>query len=417
MKPTHDKSAPLTILDRARTLADSAKAVLSSSRWNQATALAWALTAVGILYGVFKEPYRKANFGCYLLAGNQWIHGKPLYLEDWGGFIYSPIIAAFFSPFTLVSVPAANVIWRILSITVLLASVAYVLVKGPFRAVAARHRVFVFLALLPLSIGNLDRGQANPLVLALMLVSITAASRQSWNLAVLAIGLATYFKIYPVAVGLLLCVVSPRQVTWRLLAVLILLGLLPFALQHPHYVATEYQSWFQTRAADNRLVYSITEAPLDLWFLLVRWGNLPLNQTYYRVLEILGGGMIATFCWFAARRGWDNARLIGGLYVLASLWMILLGPSTESATYLLLAPVACIGLVQAFAFRGHPFLRILATAAFILLLIGIARNHLMAHTKSTYLLASQPLGALLFLAYSIGWLKNENMWLKDSCAN
>ena len=396
MKPTHDKLLPLTIPDRARTLADTAKAVLSSSRWNQATALAWALTAAGILFGVFKEPYRKANFGCYLLAGNQWIHGKPLYLGDWGGFIYSPIIAAFFSPFTLVSEPAANVIWRILSITVLLSSVAYVLVKGPFRAVATRHRVFVFLAMLPLSIGNLDRGQANPLVLALLLVSITAASRERWNLAVIAIGFATYFKIYPLAVALLLCVVSPRHVTWRLIIVLLLLGLLPFALQHPRYVAAEYRSWFETRAADNRLVYSLSGAPLDLWYLLVRLGNLPLSQTLYRVVEIMGGAMIAVFCRVATRRGWNNTRVLGGLFVLASLWMILLGPSTESATYILLAPVASIGLVQAFAFRNHTLMRVLAAGAFTLLLVGIARNHLFAATKSPYLLATQPLGAVLF---------------------
>lgn len=409
--PPQNPPAPQTLFDRAQAFVDLAIRTLLSSRWNRVTTIAWAVATVGILYGVFKEPYRKANFGCYLLAGDQWMHGEPLYLGPWGGFIYSPIVAAFFSPFTFVSEPTANLIWRILSITVLLASVAYVLVKGPFHAVRTRHRAFVFLAMLPLSIGNLDRGQANPLVLALLLVSITAASRGRWNLAVIAIGLATYFKIYPLAVGLLLCVVAPRHVTWRLIIVLILLGLLPFALQHPHYVATEYRSWFETRAADNRLVYSNNQAPLDLWFLLVRIGKLPLTQTLYRAAEVAGGAMIAVFCWLATRRGWDNARLMGGLFVLASLWMILLGPSTESASYLLLAPVASIGLVQAFAFRNQTLMRVLAATAFALLLVGIARNHLFAHMKNPYLLATQPLGAILFLGYSIGWLRNGKMWV------
>ncbi len=404
---------PQKTLGRARGWVASGWSSLSSSPANRLAAIAWVLATAGILYVVIRQPYRQANFGCYFLAGRQWIAGEPLYLGAWGGFIYSPIVAAFYSLFAFLPEPHANFIWRALSIGVLLGSVAYALDKGPFSTVAPRNRAFVFLALLPFSIGNLDRGQANPLVLALMLVSVTAATRQHWNVATLTIGIAAYFKIYPLAVGMLYCVVSPRRTIWRLLAVLVLLGLLPFALQHSDYVATEYRSWFETRAADNRLVYSINQAPLDLWFLVVRLGGLPLNQNHYRILEVIGGGAIAVFCWVARSRGWKHQRLIGGLFVFATLWMVVLGPSTEDATYLLLAPLVCIGLVQAFAFRLPPPTKVIAVTAFALLLLGVVRVHLIARTQNPFLLSCQPLAALVFIAFSVAWLRNAGMWESD----
>ena len=398
------------IPDKTRGFLGGMAGFLSGSRWNQATVLAWAVATAGILLRVLMNPGRQAVFGSYLIAGDQWMHGLPLYLGPWGGFIYSPLIAAFLSPFTLVPEPVANLAWRILSITALLASLGYVLTKGPFRSVLPGNRVFVFLAMLPFSIGNLDRGQANPLLLALLLLSISAAHNAHWTLAVAAVVIATYLKIYPLAIGLLFCVISPRRVPWKLAVFVIVFGLLPFALQNPHYVAAEYRSWFGTRLADNRFAYPINNAPLDLWFLLVRLGKLSFSETAYRAVEILGGATVAVACNLMQRHKWDRTRLMAGLFILATIWIILLGPSTESATYLLLAPLASIGLVQAFTLPCGTSMRALISIAFALLSAGILRGHLMAHTKNMYILAAQPLGAIVFLAYAIQWLRNERMW-------
>jgi hypothetical protein len=50
---------------------------------------------------------------------------------------------------------------------------------------------------------------------------------------------------------LLLVLLYPRQLGWRLAVILVLLGALSFTLQQPAYVFEQYQRWF---ALERRII-------------------------------------------------------------------------------------------------------------------------------------------------------------------
>src|SRR5262249_58465134 len=92
-------------------------------------------------------------------------------------------------------------------------------------------------------IGNIFNAQPNPLVCALMLTGVAAFAREHYGLAAAAIVGATLFKVYPISLGLLLCVVEPRRFGPRLLLAVAIGGAIPFALQSPDYVSRQFEGW------------------------------------------------------------------------------------------------------------------------------------------------------------------------------
>src|SRR5207237_312863 len=104
---------------------------------------------------------------------------------------------------------------------------------GPFTGSRAS---LLFLLMLPLAVGSLNNGQSNALVLGLLLTTVTGAATERWGLAASCTALATLFKLYPIALGLLMAATFPRRFAGRLVLALLVGLALPFALQQPHYV-------------------------------------------------------------------------------------------------------------------------------------------------------------------------------------
>ena len=254
--------------------------------------------------------------------------------------------------------------------------------------------------MLPLSLASLDVAQANSAVIGLLLMAAAAAKHERWMLSAGAISVATYLKIYPLAFGLLLCIYEPRRMTWRLVLMLALFGLFSLALQNPHYVIGQYQDWIRTRTADDRRLYSMRHAPLDLWYLLVRIGHLPLSEHLYEAVQVLSGAAAAIYCLRAARNG-----AIEAIILLCSCWMILLGPATESYTYAIFAPAVCLGLVS--AHRSQTRFGWLASLAFAILLGAQLKATLFSAWHSELFNGLRPLGALAFTGFAILWLRGR----------
>src|SRR5262249_18623794 len=104
-------------------------------------------------------------------------------------------------------------------------------------------RAVLLLLVLPLEIGSINNAQSNALVIGLLLLGVAAVADRRWNLAAVAVALACLFKLYPVAVGLLLAVLYPRRFSWRL-ALALAAGLaLPFLCQRSDYVINQYGGW------------------------------------------------------------------------------------------------------------------------------------------------------------------------------
>ena len=75
---------------------------------------------------------------------------------------------------------------------------------------------------------------------------------------------------------------------------------------------------------------------------------VPAAPTIYRLIQLGTAGALALFCAIQTYRGWATYRVLAGLFCLASIWMTLCGPATESYTYVLLAAPTILALVQSF---------------------------------------------------------------------
>jgi hypothetical protein len=377
--------------------------------WSICAWVVWTAIVVALILRPLLLSHRGTSFDTYQLAGSHWLHAEDVYTQ-WMGFVYSPVVAAFFAPFAWMPVSLANVLWRILNTAFLLGGLAAFLKAGLFAGIMEGNFGVLYLLLAPLAIGNIDISQANPLVEGLLLLAIAAVRNERWTAAAIWVAIATYFKIYPIAVGLLICVIAPRRFSWRMLIALLLLLLVPFIFQHWSYVWNQYHAWIATRASDDRRQWPIEKLPLDLWFLIHWVWHLPIPPKVYSLIQLGSAGALALFCAVQTIRGWAKTRILIGLFCLVSVWMTLCGPATESYTYLILAPAIVLALVQAFDGRQPALLRALVSAAYILQLLAVTRASFLPHFKPFWALSVLPFSALLFLAYALLWLFNNSLW-------
>src|SRR5262249_29652123 len=232
--------------------------------------------------------------------------------------------------------------------------------------------------------------------------AVVSAHRHQWTISAICLGLAAYLKIYPLSVGLLLVLLYPRQLGWRLLLVLGLMGVLSFLLQQPGYVLEQYQRWLGTRAVDDRRM-NMDIAPRD-FAMLLRACQINLSSRTFLVLQLLAGMGAAAVCVYGRTRDWSEERLMTAVFNLGTCWMLLFGPSTEDATYAMIAPPVALALVQGFGKEGiGGRMRSLICSSYAVLLLGLALNAFFSLKKTPYTMSVQPFGALMFLIYALIW--------------
>lgn len=377
--------------------------VKSLGGWNIGALAVWTIIFLGLAIRTLANPNRATAFTVYRLAGNHWLSAQYLY-GDWRGFVYSPLAAAFFAPLALLPPGWGNLCWTWLNAGIFLLGVCALLSSGIYPGIKPGFHGVVYLLLVPLVLGNLDTGQANPTVIGLLLLAVAAAPAERWSVAALCIAAATYLKIYPLAVGLILFLMAPRRLGWRLLLALLVLGILPFLFQHWSYVSQQYHEWISTRSADDRRLYPIKDVPLDLWFLLVRLGHLPVPSFVYSAFQVLSGGAIALFCLTGAWRHWAKERLLTGILAFVCIWMTLCGPATELQTYVLLAPAIVLTLTEAFFSSRSLWLRIGLLIVYLLMVLAVARTSFLPSQKGLWILTIQPVAAIVFLVFCLFWL-------------
>jgi glycosyl transferase family 87 len=377
--------------------------------WNAIALVLWTIALIVLLVRPLLLSQRGTSFDTYVLAGSHWLRGERVYTE-WMGFVYSPFVAAFFAPFAFLPTVIANVLWRLINSAVLLGGLAALLKVDLFPNIKGDRKGIGYLLMAPLAIGNIDISQANPLLAGLIMLAIAAVYTERWNSAALCIGIATLFKIYPLAVGLLICVIAPRRFAWRLLGMLLALALLPFLFQHWSYVSEQYRSWIATRTADNRRNWPAEKLPLDLWFVAYWVLHLPISQNVYTIVQLASAMALALFCAAATWKQWPAKRVLVGLFCFSAIWMTLCGPATESYTYMLLAAPAVLAFLQSLDLKQAFWIRGWIQASIALQFLAVARASFLPHFKPFWILAAQPISALLFLIYCVIWLFEGDYW-------
>jgi Glycosyltransferase family 87 len=378
----------------------------------------WLAVILGVTIRGMVAPHQNSVFLVFRDAGRAWVAGQPLYSHI-GKYLYSPLAAALFAPFSLLPDWAASAVWRLATGLAYLSAVLCWFARyqsyssSSSSSSSSVPTVLALALLLPLSIGNLNNGQVSPLIIALLICGCLAALDQRWTLAAAVIAIATFFKIYPLAIGLLLAVIEPRKLTWRLILGVLILGVLSLVLQRPDYVIHQYEDWWHSLGADQRRVSTELGSWRDAW-LLLRIAHVPITVGVYAILQAAAALMAAIYCWWRTKH-WNRAAVVWSAFSVGCLWITLFGPSTELATYIFLAPVvafACAKVLTPVIQRREPFgwLQFLAAAAYGLLLLAEALNAWVPVIRqNNYLHAIQPVAAFLFLGFTLVWnsLKSE----------
>ncbi len=367
----------------------------------------WVIVLLAICTRVAIRPERQSSYAKdYAPAGRHWLQSAEIYNHR-HHFVYSPPVAAFFAVFAALPATVGDIAWRLFSALLLLGA-AIGWLANPLSSLGSRPaqswrgppRPTGLLLLLPLAVGNLNLGQMNVMVLALVVFGVLTVAQERWTTAAILLAAVAFLKIYPLAIGLLLALLWPRQLSWRLALALVGLFFVSFGLQSPGYVWAEYHHWFRVLGGDDRLDVDLYATWRDFGYLLRACG-VPLSDFAYRIMEVASGGALALFLWLGQRRyHWERGRLLGGVFCLGCAWMMLFGPATEAATYVVLSLPVCGLLVTAWSLPLEPertASRVVFTTAYTLLLLAdVAQSWFHDLTHHLFMRALQPVAALLF---------------------
>jgi hypothetical protein len=385
----------------------------STDPWVRWALAAWLALLVAVCGRVAFQPRTRTLFTTWAGAGRNWESGQDLYQKTWEShqdqFRYSPPTAVLLVPFGHLPVRGGGVLWRLLNAAVLLSGFAAWLRAGVPQVRSSRGWAMAYLLILPLSLGSLNNGQPNPAVIGLLLWAAALVVRDRWMAAAACVALATVWKAYPLAVGLLLAAAYPRRFGPRLVLALAVAAALPFLCQRWGYVASQYAQWVRKLwTENNRKGWPLEMAYRDLW-LLLRVCHLRIPERAYQVLQLGTAAAAAVLCVLGRRRGWDRRQVVLAVLALGTCWMTLLGPATESATYVLLAPVLAWAVLSAtrqpwtrwgaaVAEQSWPAaVRWMPAAAWWLFLACVLAG-LVPWTKRIHALGLHPLAALLLTA-------------------
>jgi hypothetical protein len=383
----------------------------TSSDWRRLALFLWILVLVVICLRCALSSTSHSLYPTFANAARNWRMQSDLYApaapkaSGLDCYRYSPLIAAALTPLCLLPDSLGGILWRLVNAGVLVAALAWWCGTGLPRPLSRAQAGVLFLLVLPFAVGSLNNGQANPLLLGLLLAAVTAACHQRWNLTAACLAGACLLKIYPIAVGLLLLVLYPRAFAGRF--VLALAGglLLPFLMQEPAYVASQYGKWYSAIRTDDRSSLAPEVCYKNLQMLSRVW-VAPLSNRVYHAIEMGAGAGMALLCLAGARANWPRRRLLTFLLGLGCCWMTLFGPATESCTYILIAPVLAWSVLEGSVNSLPPWLRGLLLAAYGLLLAA-ALACWFPGGRSLHAFGIQPLAGLLLLvrvlAEPIAW--------------
>lgn len=373
----------------------------------------WSVIALIVGGRILINPRTHSVYPIHAHAGMHWVAGDNLYgpaKECPDIYPYSPTVAVSMIPFSLLPMRAGDLLWRLLNVGVYLASLFWLSRSVlPFRPNTTQLAA-LFLLIVPLSIGSINNGQCNTLIIGLLLAATAAAADERWSLATICAISASLFKVYPLALVLLLTVVYPRQLIGRL-ALILAAGLaLPFLFQHPAYVIDQYSSWIHLLRSVDRSHWPIDIRPRNLQMLFDVW-CAPLKPRTVVAVQLSFAAGIAVFAWLGSLSRMPRRPLLTLLLAFGCCWMTLVGPTVESCTFILLAPSLAAALLDAWQEKRPLWARTLLSASYLFFLSAqiaiwfpwgrVYRN-----------LGPQPFANVLFLVYLVylavdTWLKHR----------
>lgn len=400
----------------------------------------WMLILGIVAIRLCRQPTRNSVYPLFVATGEKWCRGANVYIPV-GDYRYSPAVAAGFSVLSRLPPAWGTMMWASFNIVLFFFGfLCWARCALPGRRDQDFCAVLLLLAT-PMMIGNFNNLQANPAVFGCMLGATAAVVTRRFTLAAVLLALAIYLKLYPLALALVFLVLYPRQLSWRLALALLVGAALPFAFQSPDYAAHSYVQWLDNLQADQRNDIKVKDAYRDLALLWRVWGDLlylglqkllhlisghprqidyatTFNQQVYTLLQLAGAAAIGGVALRVRRLtgALTTPRREHLLLTLVIVWLMVLGPSSESATYTMLAPIATWFFLHAIiaymearklqtnASRTSANALLLPTLAYGCLLVA-AVGATTPYGKTLLTWGPQPLAALLTFIVILHWYR------------
>jgi hypothetical protein len=383
------------------------------SRLFFATLGLWFLSVATICVRIHGHPGWHSVFPTYRNAGAAWIHQAQLYGAP-GIFLYSPLVAALFSPFALIPQNVAEVLWRLLLGLALPLSLWFS--ARTLFDFSKDQFAWLFLLIVPLTLSSLNNGQANIIIIVLFLIAAGAASQSRWFICAFCAAFVAYWKIYPIAFALLLAVVFPKKLIFRILLMLVGLFVVSLFLQKPSYMLQQYSDWLVNLASDRRRAHEYYGRWRD-FYLLLRLLGIPISAMWWTVMEVTAGAVAAAICLLGTVRHWPRATVLLGAMSLAIVWMLLFGPATEAATYVLIAVPSAYLVIAGWSDISQLALRVVSTLTYLGFVGAHILNSWFPIKKNVYFVhAIQPCLTLCFCAALFLWWKRQLLMKQSSLA-
>jgi len=376
---------------------------IRTSFWMKAGLILWMVLISVVAFRATLFPRKNSVYPAYHAAAQHFLNKEDIYNRQDPGkgidlFRYSPSFAAFTIPMTILPEAWAGGFWRMIQGQGLL----WVLILLANRLWTNPYQRGMFLILcIPLSIGSLNNGQVNPMIVISLALGLIWGMEGRWWMAGMAISLAVFLKIFPLAVALLFVLIGGWRLALGLVVGIIFTEGFAFLIAPSDYVINQWIHWFELLGRDDRKMWPIEAGYRDGWLLLKLAGLTPPYWVYQSIQA--GSGLALAFLVFGVSRGLGPARALLVAWSLGNCWMMVFGPTTESSTYTLLAPVLAFALLESVYYRQMRVFVLFIWLAGCLLFVGVFSSAFPIAGR-LHSLGMQPIGAILLGIGLIGLL-------------
>jgi len=366
--------------------------VLTSPRDVIAAWAAWGIFYL-VMAGIVLSGSQRTVTPVYWQATVNWFTGHPLYTQTGHGFIYLPQAGIVFAPFAALPPLAADVLWRLLTVTAYAVGVRRLANLGGRDAGAELFPLMTCLCI-PLAWDSARNGQATLLATALMIFAVVDLADRRWGRVALWLLLGLAVKPM-LAFLLLLAGLLYRPMRIRLLAGIALLAAVPFLLQRPDYVLDQYREWARMLVIGAKLGADQSWAQI---FGMLSTAGIEVAAPFQTGIRATAALLTVALCLLARQRN-TPAQAAVFLFVLHGCFLMLFSPRTENNTYSALAPAIAVLCAQAWlvTFRPRTGMGLATLAAGILGSYEIGRR-LVPGSPPNWL---APLMCVCFTAYAV----------------
>jgi hypothetical protein len=395
--------------------------------------LVWLILAAAVSVRTLLRPHDHTVFPIFAASVEHWWGDRSLYqlYPPLDTFRYPPVFALFATPFAALGLTTGGILWSWLSIVVFLAGL-WQYARDVIPSAWARRRQALFWMLGGLgALRGLWNAQSNALIAGFVLLGAAALVRvvmneerekkiphpSGWWLAAVLLAAPVCLKLTPLAPVLLLVALWPRQLAWRLVAVIAGFFLLPFLTRPPDIVFDHYREWIDHLLESGSHRWIGFRDGWTVWIVLRYMVGLepnglslsePLDSYWYRLVQMTSAAAALLWCLRQQRRAQredlGSRWLVHVTLSMGLAWLMLFGPAVEHATYVFLAPPLIWALLER---RAWPHGRGLIWASFALIMVlgwGAVTRHLSPDWP--VLLTALPAGTALFALWLLGYARH-----------